>query len=59
MENGRTLVRVLIGLLAFLYLVCPDFFPGPIDDAAVLMLGAVLNNKLKLPKSEGVYITEE
>lgn len=30
---------VLVTLLVVLYVVSPDFFPGPIDDLVVIILG--------------------
>ena len=29
---------ILIAVLAILYVICPDLFPGPIDDLIVLVL---------------------
>ena len=52
MEKGRLFVRVLIGIVVFLYVVAPDFFPGPIDDAVLIFLGVAANNKLKISKED-------
>ena len=36
--NNKT-IKVLIFIVMMIYIVSPDFFPGPIDDIIVLLLG--------------------
>ena len=39
--------RVIIAIVVGGYVLAPDLFPGPIDDAIVLGLGIFANYKLK------------
>ena len=54
MDKGKQFVRVLIGFIVFLYVIVPDFFPGPIDDAVLILFGLGMNNRLKITKDENI-----
>ncbi len=44
--------RVIIAVTVGLYIISPDFFPGPIDDAIMLVLGYFMNQRLKMKEIE-------
>ena len=47
--NNKT-IKVLIFIVMMIYVVSPDFFPGPIDDIIVLLLGMAAQKKNWLPE---------
>ena len=55
-DKIKLLVRILMGIIVFIYVVAPDFVPGPIDDAVLILLASAGNNMLKPPKDDRNYI---
>ena len=45
-ESRAKLVRGIIAAVIILYWVCPDFFPGPIDDVIVTLLGIAVQKRI-------------
>lgn len=43
-------VKILILIIMMIYVVSPDFFPGPIDDMIVILLGMAAQKKKCLPE---------
>ena len=46
--------KVVIAVTVGLYIISPDLFPGPIDDAIILVLGCFMNQRLKMKEIEQV-----
>ena len=47
--NNKT-VKALIFIVVMIYIISPDFFPGPIDDLIVLLMGMAAQKKNWLPE---------
>ena len=45
-ESKAKLARGIIVAIIVLYWVCPDLFPGPIDDVIVTLLGVAVQKKI-------------
>lgn len=40
--------KMIIAVTVGLYIISPDLFPGPIDDAIILVLGCFMNQRIKM-----------
>ncbi|MCQ2529024.1 MAG: hypothetical protein MJ108_07925 [Saccharofermentans sp.] len=43
---------ILTAVIVILYIFFPDFLPGPLDDLAVAIIGAIINTRLAAKNSE-------
>ena len=50
-ESMAKLLKFLIIAVAIGYVVCPDLLPGPVDDLIMMLLGAVVQNKINVTDS--------
>ena len=51
MDKGLAKVQVAIAVIATLYVVMPDLFVGPIDDAAVATIAVTLESVLGIMRA--------
>lgn len=42
---------ILTAVIVILYIFFPDFLPGPLDDIAVAIIGAIINTRLAAKNS--------
>ena len=51
MDKGLAKVQVVIAIIATLYVVMPDLFVGPIDDAVIATIAVIMESVLGIMRA--------